>query len=308
MDEKMPLLSICIPTYNREKFLPECLDSIVCQTRFNNWDIEIIISDNASTDNTWKIIKNYQKKYNNIKYFRNNENIWWILNVLKVVELASWKYCWLMSDDDTLEDNKNIINNIINIINENHIDLMFLKYSLYDKKLEKIVNKDPLNFIDKNYFFESKKLFFDFLIKKDNYSSMILFLSIYIFKKDLWINQKAIINDFKKNPKINLHPHTSISLNNDNNKIMLNSLFWVKARDENFSWMDKKNTSYYVIKKLYFYLFKKLKYKNIKLYFLKWYLKISYYDLVMKIIKIAKKIWIYWFLSPIWRKYILKIK
>ncbi len=69
----MKQLSICIPTYNRKECLSQCLESIIKQSVFN--DIEIIISDNASTDGTFDIIKEYCDKFSNISYFRNSENI-----------------------------------------------------------------------------------------------------------------------------------------------------------------------------------------------------------------------------------------
>jgi glycosyltransferase involved in cell wall biosynthesis len=84
---KSPLITICIPTYNREKFLPETLDSIIEQDGFNIDDIEIVISDNASVGNTATIVQEYQKKYKNIKYFRNDENIGSDRNILKVMQL-----------------------------------------------------------------------------------------------------------------------------------------------------------------------------------------------------------------------------
>ncbi|MEI6774123.1 MAG: glycosyltransferase family 2 protein [bacterium] len=70
-----PLLSICIPTYNRQEYLKQCLDSIVNQKGFDTEKIEIVISDNASPDKTNLLVKEYQKKYKNITYSRNDQNI-----------------------------------------------------------------------------------------------------------------------------------------------------------------------------------------------------------------------------------------
>ncbi|MDR3150214.1 MAG: glycosyltransferase [Candidatus Peribacteria bacterium] len=69
-------LSICIPTYNREKFLPDALNSILKQINDNNKDkIEICISDNASEDNTKELINGFQKKsIIPIIYHRNDIN------------------------------------------------------------------------------------------------------------------------------------------------------------------------------------------------------------------------------------------
>lgn len=68
-----PLLSICIPTYNRAQYLSQCLEAIVSQDGFE--EIEVVISDNHSTDDTENIGKKYQNKYTNIHYFRNEENV-----------------------------------------------------------------------------------------------------------------------------------------------------------------------------------------------------------------------------------------
>lgn len=74
MDDKKCLVSICIPTYNRASYLQKCLDSLVGQPEFLNEDVEIVISDNASTDNTMTIVHNYQKRYKNIQYYKNSKN------------------------------------------------------------------------------------------------------------------------------------------------------------------------------------------------------------------------------------------
>ncbi|MBO5038739.1 MAG: glycosyltransferase family 2 protein [Alphaproteobacteria bacterium] len=73
----MPLLSICIPTYNRAKTLQKSLETLVTQQVFQDTcDVEIIISDNASTDNTKEIALSYTAQYGDkIKYFCNPQNL-----------------------------------------------------------------------------------------------------------------------------------------------------------------------------------------------------------------------------------------
>lgn len=70
-----PLVSICIPTYNRSSNLRKTIESIVIQQEFVDKKVEIVISDNASTDNTEEVGREYANKYENISYFRNKENI-----------------------------------------------------------------------------------------------------------------------------------------------------------------------------------------------------------------------------------------
>ena len=69
-----PLLSICIPTYNRSQHLAHTLDSIISDDGFCD-EVEIVISDNASTDDTGIVAQSYASKYANVKYYRNEENI-----------------------------------------------------------------------------------------------------------------------------------------------------------------------------------------------------------------------------------------
>lgn len=70
-----PLVSICIPTYNRSEQLKITLDSIVVQKEFIDGLVEIVISDNASEDYTEQIGNLYAERYENVFYYKNEENI-----------------------------------------------------------------------------------------------------------------------------------------------------------------------------------------------------------------------------------------
>ncbi len=72
MKELLPLVSVFCPTYNHEKYISQCLDGIVMQKK--NFEIEVIVQDDASTDYTAKIIKNYASKYNYIIPILYKEN------------------------------------------------------------------------------------------------------------------------------------------------------------------------------------------------------------------------------------------
>ncbi len=97
MNNNQPLVSIGLPVYNGEQFLRDALDSLLKQT-FENF--ELIISDNASTDNTEKICREYTKKDQRIRYYRNPENIGAARNFNRVFELSKGKYFkWAAHDD-----------------------------------------------------------------------------------------------------------------------------------------------------------------------------------------------------------------
>lgn len=99
-----PLLSICIPTYSRAHFLRECLESITGQFSDSqiSSQVEIAISDNASTDNTEELVKSCQNKYQNIRYSRNASNLGYDRNVSAVLALGQGQFLWLMSDDEMI--------------------------------------------------------------------------------------------------------------------------------------------------------------------------------------------------------------
>ena len=67
-----PKVSILIPVYNRAKIISETLNSAVNQTYKN---IEVIVVDNKSTDNTFEIVKEFAKSHSNVKVYQNEENI-----------------------------------------------------------------------------------------------------------------------------------------------------------------------------------------------------------------------------------------
>jgi len=97
MTDQLPKLSILIPTYNREKFIYQAIDSVLSQ---DFQDFEIICSDNNSSDDTYNILRNYQKKDKRIKVYQNETNLGPIPNWLNCLEHARGEFIhWLWSDD-----------------------------------------------------------------------------------------------------------------------------------------------------------------------------------------------------------------
>ncbi len=93
------LVSVCIPTYNGEKYLKECLDSVLSQSYSN---IEIIIVDDCSTDTTCQIIEQYTRKDNRIKLYRNELNLGLVGNWNKCLELAQGEWIKFVFQDDLI--------------------------------------------------------------------------------------------------------------------------------------------------------------------------------------------------------------
>lgn len=101
---KNTLLSICIPTYKRARFLDECLLSISNAITASGKEVEVVVCDNCSPDNTPEIVDKYRSIIKNLVYHRNEETIFAEENFYLVGQLASGKYIWLIGDDDKIRN------------------------------------------------------------------------------------------------------------------------------------------------------------------------------------------------------------
>src|SRR5215210_40594 len=99
-DRSSPLLSICIPTYNRAELLRSALHSVVRQAARIGAEVEVVVADNCSTDNTTDVVE-WARQFGEIRYYRNQDNFGVNYNILQLVNsLAKGEFCWLLGDDD----------------------------------------------------------------------------------------------------------------------------------------------------------------------------------------------------------------
>lgn len=98
MEEDCDLISVLIGTYNRSKLLKRCVNSVFQQTHA---DVEIIVVNDASTDNTKEVLKELKNKYQErLKYITNSENKGIAYNSNLAFEHSAGKYIALIGDDD----------------------------------------------------------------------------------------------------------------------------------------------------------------------------------------------------------------
>ena len=95
-----PLVTICIPVYNGQKYLDECISSATSQTYEN---IEILLIDDCSQDNSIALIKMYQGKDSRIQYIINDRNIGFVNNWNKCIQNAKGNYIKFLFQDDFME-------------------------------------------------------------------------------------------------------------------------------------------------------------------------------------------------------------
>ncbi|MGD0002798.1 MAG: glycosyltransferase family 2 protein [Anaerolineaceae bacterium] len=93
----VPLVSIGLPVYNGERFIQRALDSLLAQDYSN---LEIIISDNSSTDRTGNICLACQEKDARVRYYRNDANIGMMGNFKRTLDLARGEYFMFAAHDD----------------------------------------------------------------------------------------------------------------------------------------------------------------------------------------------------------------
>lgn len=173
------LLSIAIPTWNRAEILKNSLSRLLPQILECKEDIQFIISDNASDDNTIEIIKTLLNQYPDIEstVFRQSENTGYYGNFKKCRELATGKYFWLLSDNEVIANG--VLKLIIeNLIHETGIGIVYL-------------NNDP-----RQYEFVAFKTSFDQLFKIRNYRLTFISACILLNRKD---SDKDIFVDFYDN-------------------------------------------------------------------------------------------------------------
>ncbi len=135
-----PLLSLCIPTFNRAQFLDACLDSLR-STSAEVWEsVEILISDNASTDHTREVVRKYEQKYR-IRYFRNETNIGGERNFFAAAERASSDHVWVFGDDDLFDEGA--LSRILPYLRSG-CDLIIVNYAIWSKEMDKLLRPSSL--------------------------------------------------------------------------------------------------------------------------------------------------------------------
>jgi glycosyltransferase involved in cell wall biosynthesis len=96
-----PLLTISIPTYNRACYLRELLSSLLGQLTAES-RVELVVSDNASPDETAEVVREFIERGLQIRYIRNATNVGPDANFFQCFEQAHGNYVWIIGDDDSI--------------------------------------------------------------------------------------------------------------------------------------------------------------------------------------------------------------
>lgn len=171
MRNERPLLSIAIPTYNRSAFLGELLSSLYDQCK-SDPRLELLVSDNASTDETPAIVEAYADRGLPIIYLRNGSNIGADANFMQCFDKAKGKYVWLIGDDDLVVPGA--IRKIISYLQAGEYSLIYVNSYCFEgaavpKEIDS--NRSPRVIQDAHTFMRSIHIYFTFvsgnIINKD---------------------------------------------------------------------------------------------------------------------------------------------
>lgn len=123
--QELPFISIIVPVYNVELYIDQCVNSLINQTLKN---IEIILVDDESTDNSGRICDQYEKKYNNIKVIhKKNGGLGNARNA--GLEKAQGKYIAFVDSDDYVSNN--MYKTLYNLALENDSDCVYCEWQRF---------------------------------------------------------------------------------------------------------------------------------------------------------------------------------
>lgn len=186
----MVLVSVVMPSFNQDKYISEAIESVLNQ---NFRDLELIIIDNNSTENSQEIIKNCQEKDARIKFLFHEKNEGIAKSLNDGLNIAKGKYISLICSDDIWVKNK--LEKQLEILEKNENLIVWTAGEIVDKKGKPIgKNFSPLpGFSNKK---KSGNLFLELL--KGNF----LFFSSLIFKKQnlgtIKFNERLkLLNDYQ---------------------------------------------------------------------------------------------------------------
>lgn len=199
-----PLLSICIPTYNRKVKLARAIDSALSQDYDN---FEVIVSDNCSTDGTEAFIKKRYHDCPRLKYYKNSSNFGMVENWRLSVDRASGLYYTIL-DDDNYFVYTSYLSKVASLIKENpDISLVFSDFIIRfkDRDLTQVFPLDEVSnglSLYTKYFSKSMpQIFFTFL-KRDHaiahhfYSENIITHDVQAFLISMFLGKIGYVNRF----------------------------------------------------------------------------------------------------------------
>lgn len=176
-----PLLSICIPTYNREVFLRECLASLQIEGLWGQ--VEVVVSDNASTDQTLNVLEEFRDVLP-LRWIIQAENLGADRNFDAVIAEAGGEYCWLLGSDDAVVIDA--LPRLIELLRKYRTDVLQFGYVQADVSLRPLRRAWPYAGVIP----QSKEALALHLGSLPTLSLLFTFISAYVFRRSVWMDRR----------------------------------------------------------------------------------------------------------------------
>ncbi len=180
------LLSIAIPTFNRAEQLAFCLNSILEQSSQLSDKIEIVISNNNSSDATSEVVRKYARKFKHFRYVEQARKLSIEENANAVARLAKGKFLWLFGDDDYLEPNG--LKVVVDTIKENDCHFYILNRSRANDDLSKKIVDNWMDVPDELILDYDTLLSF---VEEWGFISIIGFYNASVFNRKMYLRVDA---------------------------------------------------------------------------------------------------------------------
>lgn len=188
-------LSVVIPVYNAEKYIRQCLDSILTKQKIA---LEVICVDDCSTDGTPAVLKEYQDKYENVTVIRNETNLYAGTCRNKGLMAAKGQYVHFLDSDDYVVDN--VYEKLYTLAKENDLDWVKTTSEGFDDETGETI-ENPRYSMEKMYegFFGTLLDFQHFPKKFMDYMAVVPWNGIYkrhfLLEKNIRFNSLFCVND-----------------------------------------------------------------------------------------------------------------
>jgi glycosyltransferase involved in cell wall biosynthesis len=152
--DNRPKVSVCVVTYNHDKYIEKCIQSVVDQQTF--YDYELIVCDDCSTDGTWQIIEGMAEKYpNKIRAYRHSRNIGARNNYVYTHKMAANEYIAHLDGDDYWKPGK-LEGQIQFLIENSDCSAVYTNATVIfrNDEVAGVFNKNVSKVFDENYLIE----------------------------------------------------------------------------------------------------------------------------------------------------------
>ncbi len=186
-----PKISVIITAYNIENYIEECINSVILQ---GIGDIEIICVDDASTDNTYSVLKKISEKENRIQIIRNKENVGQATARNMGCHAAHGEYIYILDGDDRLK--KNALNRLYDCAKKNRLDVLTFSGDVFfdnDQMLLKYYNQSKI-YIRKGHYsgvYSGPELFVKMIEQKDKHGN----ICFQFIKRDFFVKNNLYFID-----------------------------------------------------------------------------------------------------------------